>query len=110
MGYIPISDSHYIENVGNETVIYLEVLQAPKYQDISVGQWLGLTPPQIVKDTLHLPQSLIDKLPKTKQYLVPGNKNLSTTNFTIDSYPNAALNAAKRDKTAYGWPRCATLR
>jgi len=75
-----------------------------------VGQWLGLTPPQIVKDTLNLPQSLIDKLPKTKQYLVPGNKHLSTTNFAVDSYPNAALNAAKWDKTACGWSRGATLK
>ena len=50
--------------------------------DISVAQWLGLTPPQIVKDTLNLPDDLIAKLPKFKEYLVPGNKNLLATNFT----------------------------
>ena len=35
--------------------------------DISVGQWLGSTLGQIIKDLLHLPQTLIDRLPKMKQ-------------------------------------------
>lgn len=93
VGYVPVASSHYVENTGNETVVYMEVLQAPKYTDISVGQWLGLTPAQVVKDTLKVDQSFIDKLPKTHQYIVHGNANLSTTNFTVDSYPNAALDA-----------------
>ena len=50
--------------------------------DISVAQWLGLTPPQVVKDTLNLPDEVIANLPKYKNYIVPGNTNLSTTNFT----------------------------
>ena len=85
VGYVPAADSHYVENVGTEDVVYMEVLQAPKYTDISVGQWLGLTPPQVVADTLHLPQSLISRLSKVKQYIVPGNKNLSTTDFTPET-------------------------
>ena len=83
VGYVPATSSHYIENTGTEDVVYLEILQAPKFTDISVGQWLGLTPQQVVKDTLRLPQSLLDRLPKTKRYLVPGNTNLTTTNFTV---------------------------
>ena len=50
--------------------------------DISVAQWLGLTPPQVVKDTLHLPDAVISNLPKYKNYMVPGNTNLTTLNFT----------------------------
>lgn len=107
VGYIPVVDSHYVENTGTVPVVYMEVLQAPKYSDISASQWLGLTPSQVVKDTLNVPQSFIDKLPKTKQYIVPGNANYSTTNFTVDSYPNANLNAQKRDTkvSAYGLTR-----
>ena len=82
VGYVPMVDSHYIENVGTEDVVYLEILQAPKFTDISVGQWLGLTPPQVVADTLHLPQSLISRLSKVKQYIVSGNPNLTTTDFS----------------------------
>lgn len=107
VGYIPVVDSHYVENTGTEPVVYMEILQAPKYSDISVGQWLGLTPEKVVRETLNLPQTLIERLPKTKQYIVPGNKDLSTTNFTVGSYPNAELNAQKRDvrATPYGFTR-----
>ncbi len=91
VGYIPVSSSHYVENTGNETLMYLEVLQAPRYIDVSAAQWLALTPDQVVKETLNLPQSFIDTLPKTKRYIVPGNVDLSTTNFTVSSYPIAGL-------------------
>lgn len=93
VGYIQDSSSHYVENTGSEPLVYLEILQAPRYSDMSAAQWLGLTLPQVVKDTLNLPQSFIDTLPKTKRYIVPGNTNMTTTNFTVSSYPNAALNA-----------------
>ena len=105
VGYIPVENSHYVENTGNTTVVYLIFLQAPRYIIMSLGQWLGLTPPQIVKDTLHLPQSLIDRLPKVKNYIVPGDKNLSTTDFTPSGTP------AKRNvNVPQGWTRNARLR
>ena len=31
VGYIPFPDAHYIENTGDIDVVYLEVLQAPKF-------------------------------------------------------------------------------
>lgn len=92
VGYVPVANSHYIENIGNETVVYMEVLQAPKYQDVSAAQWLGLTPKQVVKDTLNLPDDFLDTLPATKRYIVPGNADYTTTNFTVNSYPNARAN------------------
>ena len=82
VGYVPLPDAHYVENTGDVPVIYLEVLKNSIYNDISVNQWLGLTPPQIVEDHLKLPESVIANLPKTKPYIVPGNTNLTTTNFT----------------------------
>lgn len=82
VGYIPVPDSHYIENTGNTTCTFLEVLQAPRFTDISVAQWLGLTPAQIVRDTLKLPNDTIERLPHYKPYILPGNANLLTTNFT----------------------------
>ncbi|KAL9595412.1 MAG: hypothetical protein Q9219_006455 [cf. Caloplaca sp. 3 TL-2023] len=81
VGYVPFPDSHYIENTGDVDVVYLEVLQAPKFTDISVAQWLGSTPPQVVKDTLHLPDELVARLPKYKNYIVPGHTNLTDPNY-----------------------------
>lgn len=77
VGYVPQGCGHYIENVGDQDLVFLEVLQAPKFTDISVSQWLGLTPRQIVKDHLGLPDAVIDSLPKVKPIIVPGNRNLT---------------------------------
>ncbi|KAA8643912.1 hypothetical protein EYZ11_005473 [Aspergillus tanneri] len=77
ISYVPATASHYIENTGDEDVVFLEVLQAKRFTDISVGQWLKLTPKQIIKDTLHLPDSLLDNLSPNKQYVVQGNPNLT---------------------------------
>ncbi|KAK4195028.1 RmlC-like cupin domain-containing protein [Triangularia verruculosa] len=77
VGYVPAAAGHYIENTGTEDLIFLEVLQAPKFSDISVAQWLALTPKQVVKDHLHLPDSVINALPKEKPIILTGNKNLT---------------------------------
>ncbi|KAL8284550.1 hypothetical protein RB600_009115 [Gaeumannomyces tritici] len=78
VGYIEAAECHHIENTGTEDVIFLEVLQAPKFSDISVSQWLALTPRQVVKDTLgFLPDAVLDKLPKDKTLIKVGNKNMT---------------------------------
>jgi oxalate decarboxylase family bicupin protein len=82
VGYVPVPNAHYLENTGNETLIYLEVLQSTQYSDISVNQWLGLTPKQIVKDHTGFSDEFIDQLPKEKEFVVQGNPDLTTTDFT----------------------------
>jgi oxalate decarboxylase family bicupin protein len=77
VGYIPASNSHYVENTGTEDVIFLEVLKQAKFTDISVAQWLALTPKQIVQDTLHLPNETLANLPQEKTYIKTGNRNLT---------------------------------
>ncbi|KAF2838897.1 Bicupin, oxalate decarboxylase/oxidase [Patellaria atrata CBS 101060] len=72
VGYFPQSNSHYIENVGDEDLVFLEVLQADRFSDISLGQWLGLTPPQVVIDTLNLSPETVSKFPKEKPFIVQG--------------------------------------
>jgi oxalate decarboxylase family bicupin protein len=77
VGYIPASNSHYVENTGTTDVVFLEVLKQGVFSDLSVAQWLALTPRQVVKDTLGLPDETLDNLPKEKTYLKPGNRNLT---------------------------------
>ncbi|KAF2488525.1 Bicupin, oxalate decarboxylase/oxidase [Lophium mytilinum] len=77
VGYVPFPNAHYIENTGSDDVVLLEVLQAETFSDISVGQWLGLTSGQIVKDHLKVPDGFIAKLSKVKQYIVQGSTNLT---------------------------------
>ncbi|KAF7924766.1 hypothetical protein BELL_0093g00010 [Botrytis elliptica] len=77
VGYIPASNSHYIENTGTEDVVFLEVLQQPVFSDISVAQWLALTPKQVVMDTLGLSEEVVDAIPKEKTLIKTGNANLT---------------------------------
>lgn len=58
-------------------MIVLEVLKQSMFTDISVAQWLALTPKQVVMDKLHLPESVVEGLPREKTYIKPGNGNLT---------------------------------
>ncbi|RAL59528.1 hypothetical protein DID88_006522 [Monilinia fructigena] len=69
-GYIPKGMTHYVENVGKDDVVFIEVLQADHFSDISVGQWVGLTPKQIVADTLNLSDETVSAFKKEKQFIV----------------------------------------
>ncbi|GJE85584.1 oxalate decarboxylase family bicupin [Phanerochaete sordida] len=66
IGYVPASFGHYVENTGNTTLRFLEVFKSDKFEDISLGQWLALTPPEIVKAHLQLSDETISKLNTTK--------------------------------------------
>jgi oxalate decarboxylase family bicupin protein len=77
VGYINKADCHYVENTGTEDVIFLEVLQAEKFTDISFAQWIALTPTQVVKDTLNLTDEVIAKIPKEKTLIKTGNRNMT---------------------------------
>ncbi|KAF8604741.1 oxalate decarboxylase [Ceratobasidium sp. AG-I] len=73
IGYVPPSMGHYVENLGNTTLKFLEIFNSDKYEDISLNQWLALTPPDMVKAHLQLSDDTISKLAKVKPIVVgPG--------------------------------------
>ena len=53
---------HRSENIGTETVTLLEILKADAFTDVSLAQWLAVSPPQVVKDHLKLPDNVIATL------------------------------------------------
>lgn len=62
VGYVPKNLAHYIENTGTETVRVLNVFSRPDYRDISLNQWLALTPPALVKGHLDVDDTLMNAL------------------------------------------------
>ena len=70
VGYVPISMGHYIENTGTDTLRYLEMFTGSHYEDVSLQQWLALTPPALVQAHLHLSDEVLAGLVKTKQNVV----------------------------------------
>ncbi|RPD82689.1 oxalate decarboxylase [Lentinus tigrinus ALCF2SS1-7] len=71
VGFVPASYGHYVENASNTTLRFLEIFNTDRYQDISLNQWLALTPAELVKAHLDLDNETISKLSKTK-YVVVG--------------------------------------
>ncbi|KAH8112405.1 oxalate decarboxylase [Phellopilus nigrolimitatus] len=70
IGYVPPSYGHYVENTGNTTLQFLEMFNSDVVEDISLQQWLALTPPSLVKGHLGVDDTFIAHLNKTKQYVV----------------------------------------
>ena len=70
VGYVPKSMSHYVQNTGDVPLKFLELFTSPRFDDVSLNQWLALTPAQLVKSHLGLDQSTIDHLSKTKKPIV----------------------------------------
>lgn len=72
VGYVPRSQGHYVENTGSTPLRFLEVFRAPLFQDVSLRQWLALTPHQLVRSHLKVDRALIDRLPRDKPTVIKG--------------------------------------
>ena len=72
VGYVPFAMGHYVENTGEETLTFLEIFKSDRFADISLNQWMALTPPELVKAHLNLDDATIAELSKTKPMIVQG--------------------------------------
>jgi oxalate decarboxylase len=61
---------HYIENIGDTTLRFLEVFRSDHYADVSLAQWLGFTPHELVRAHLNIDESVLAKIPTTRKPLV----------------------------------------
>ena len=71
VGYVPFAMGHYIENTGSEPLRYLELFRSDHFADVSLNQWLALTPPALLGAHLHLDPRVMDALRKNKAPVVP---------------------------------------
>lgn len=70
VGYVPMSMSHFIENTGDEPLRFLELFKSPRFMDVSLAQWMALTPPELVAAHLNIDRAVVEKLRKDKQPVV----------------------------------------
>ncbi|MGH6839453.1 MAG: oxalate decarboxylase family bicupin [Methylocella sp.] len=71
VGYVPFAMGHYIENAGSTQVRFLEVFKSSTYADVSLNQWMALTPPELVEAHLRLGADAMQALRKGKAPVVP---------------------------------------
>jgi oxalate decarboxylase len=70
VGVVPFAMGHYIENTGDETLTFLEMFRSDHYADVSLSQWMGVLPPELVKAHLNLDDATVAGLPRTKPLAV----------------------------------------
>ncbi len=71
VGFVPFAMGHYIENIGNTTLRFLEVFKSDYYADVSLDQWLALTPPELVTAHLKSDEQFMRALRRKKEPVVP---------------------------------------
>ena len=56
MGYVPVAMGHFIQNSGDETRRFLEMFRSDHGADVSLNQWIAVTPRELAKAHLKLDQ------------------------------------------------------
>jgi oxalate decarboxylase len=70
VGYIPFAMGHYIENTGDEPLRFLEMFRSDHFADLSLNQWMALTPPELVKAHLNIDDQTLAALSRDKPVVV----------------------------------------
>ncbi len=71
VGYIPKTLGHYIENVGDTDLVFLEMFKASRFMDLSLSEWVSNTPPELVMQHLGLSKETLEAIPKVKPLITP---------------------------------------
>ncbi|HWZ40838.1 MAG TPA: oxalate decarboxylase family bicupin [Bradyrhizobium sp.] len=71
IGYVPRNFGHYIENVGATDLVVVGVFRAPRYEEVSLSNWLTHTPPQLVAQNLNVDPQVIAKWPNNAPGIMP---------------------------------------
>ncbi len=71
VGYVPYAMGHYVENTGDRSLRFLELFKSSYYADLSLNQWLALTPPELVQAHLKLDPKVLSGLQRAKHPIVP---------------------------------------
>ena len=83
VGIVPKSMGHYVENIGDEELEFLEIFKAPKFEDFSLEQWLATTPRRNVAEHLfqkheNAGRKFVEELELKKMPVKPAPKRASS--------------------------------
>jgi oxalate decarboxylase len=71
IGYVKKALGHYVENIGNTDLVYMEVFRADRFEEVGLSDWLAHSPKDMVAETLNLDPSVIAQFPKNRSAIVP---------------------------------------
>jgi oxalate decarboxylase len=70
VGYVPFAMGHYVENTGDAPLCFLELFRSDRFADVSLRQWMALTPPELVRAHLNLDPRTMAALSADKPVIV----------------------------------------
>src|ERR1700719_36872 len=72
VGFVPAVAGHYVENLGNTDLVFLEMFKASEYMNFSLNNWIRRLPPEMVTSHLNLDADTISKIPSEALDVLPG--------------------------------------
>ncbi len=71
IGYVKRNFGHYIKNVGESDLVFLEIFKSDTFQDVSLSDWLTHTPPALVAAHFNVSPQDIAKFPNNVPDVMP---------------------------------------
>ncbi|MDR6548824.1 oxalate decarboxylase family bicupin [Paenibacillus qinlingensis] len=66
VGYVPFALGHYVQNTGTQSLWFLEMFKSDRFEDVSLNQWMALTPRDLVSTNLNVGPEVLNALRKEK--------------------------------------------
>ncbi|WP_258067028.1 cupin domain-containing protein [Rathayibacter sp. AY1C9] len=71
VGVVRRNFGHYVENTGDDTLVYIETFKSSHYEEVSLAQWLSHLPPSLVAQHLNIPEEVLATFPPGTQGITP---------------------------------------
>jgi oxalate decarboxylase len=71
VGFVPQAAGHYIENTGNDDLVFLSLFKSSYFSEISLDQWIRRLPALMTHDHLHLDTTAISRIPDRGNNVFP---------------------------------------
>lgn len=71
VGYVKKNLAHYIENTGAEDLVFFEIFKAPRYEEVSLSDWLTHVPPSLLQQHLNIDATAMARFPRGRPDVVP---------------------------------------
>jgi oxalate decarboxylase len=91
VGYVPFAMGHHIENTGDEPLRFLEMFRSGRFADISLNQWMALTPAELVQSHLNLDGQTMAALSRDKPVIVKPDDAQHPQLDSLPFWPSATI-------------------
>ena len=71
VGVVGRNFGHYVENTGDDDLVFVETFRSDHYEEVSLANWLSHLPPKLVSAHLNIPEETLAKFPRGAQGIVP---------------------------------------